>query len=94
MILSRTQIKAIKVCPDCNLSNCYHVEMLIETLEAAWDDTDRKEIELEKARREVELKLERAIGLLKTLVDETRARYSTATLAKARKYLQEVANNE
>ena len=65
MILSRTQIKAIKVCPDCNLSNCYHVEILIDTIEATYAEMDAKEIAHEKARRDVELKLERAIGLLK-----------------------------
>lgn len=32
-MLTSNQIKAIKVCPDCNNSNCYHVNDLIETLE-------------------------------------------------------------
>ena len=103
MILTREHLEAVEKCRqlkkrDCNdcilFPECWSMDDLLETLEATYAEMDAKEIAHEKARRDVELKLERAIGLLKTLVDETRARYSTATLAKARKYLQEVANNE
>ena len=40
MILTKEQLKGIKVCPDCGNSNCYHVENLIETLEAVWKQHD------------------------------------------------------
>jgi hypothetical protein len=107
-MLNREKTKALKKCVieksfnDCNdcilFPDCWAILDIIETLEAAWDDSDRKEIEHEKARREVELQLENSIN-------KTRILYQALTKALAdniinqnkveetRKLVQEVANN-
>jgi hypothetical protein len=46
---------------------CFEKTDLLETLEATYAEMDAKELQHEKARREVELQLEKAIKLFKSI---------------------------
>jgi hypothetical protein len=83
MKLSRTQVLKYKVCISCiddgderdvDCDKCEYIAIshmkavdLCETLEAAWAEMDEKELQHEKARRKVELQLEKAIKLFKSI---------------------------
>ena len=83
MKLSRTQVLKYKVCISCiddgderdvDCDKCEYIAIshmkavdLCETLEAAWAEMDEKELQHEKARRDVELQLERLVRMINTI---------------------------
>jgi hypothetical protein len=108
MILTREHLEAVEKCRqlkkrDCNdcilFPECWSMDDLLETLEATYAEMDAKEIAHEKARRDVELKLERAIKLIErnqmfwnTSLDARRGLLPEVYLSN-KEYLRRITNN-
>ena len=76
MKLSRDQVKEARNCIkcfDCNdcsmFPQCFEKTDLLETLEATYAEMDAKELQHEKARREVELQLEKANKVIRRMAE-------------------------